>query len=358
MKALVLWAEKDSANLGVRALSEGSAALLRSVWPEVEVSFQGNRPGDAPMEIHHPRAVAEHLASRRSDLRDWLSGFDVVLDTRAGDSFADIYGLYRLTAMSFMAEVVRTTKVPLVMAPQTIGPFNTRRGRELGRWSLRRATAVMARDAVSAGYAAGLGRPVDVLSTDMVFALPVPEPEKTLDVALNVSGLLWTDNPHVDAAGYQLTIRGLIRGLLDRGRRVTLVPHVLDSPVADNDIPVAAALSTEFGGDIDVAIPDSLTSVREILAGAQVVIGSRMHACLNAISVGTPALPLAYSRKFLPLLNDIGWYHTIDLRSDTCGVEHILATIESPSFTGGTAATVQRAATLLEPARQALRAVC
>ena len=45
------------------------------------------------------------------------------------------------------------------------------------------------------------------------------------------------------------------------------------------------------------------------------MIGSRMHACLNALSVGTPAIPLAYSRKFAPLLGDLGWAHVVDLRT-------------------------------------------
>ena len=40
-----------------------------------------------------------------------------------------------------------------------------------------------------------------------------------------------------------------------------------------------------------------------------------MHACLNALSVGTPAIPLAYSRKFEPLLADLGWRSVVDLRT-------------------------------------------
>lgn len=82
---------------------------------------------------------------------------------------------------------------------------------------------------------------------------------------------------------------------------------MLDSPVVDNDVPVAESLGAEYGGAVDVMVPKSLTDVRETLASATVAIGPRMHACLNAIPLGTPALPLAYSRKFLPLLNDIGW---------------------------------------------------
>src|SRR5699024_9500305 len=39
-------------------------------------------------------------------------------------------------------------------------------------------------------------------------------------------------------------------------------------------------------------------------------------ACLNALSVGTPAIPLAYSRKFAPLLDSVGWTTGFDLRTD------------------------------------------
>lgn len=357
MKALLLWAEPDSMNLGVRALADGAASMVGKVWPDVEVSLQGNRPGDAPIEIFHPKAVLQHLASRDGDLVDWIRGFDLVLDTRAGDSFADIYGLYRLTSMSLMAEVVRRAGVPLVMAPQTIGPFGSRRGRTLGRWSLRHASCVMARDSISAGYAAGLGRSVDVSTTDVVFALDVPVRERTRDVVVNVSGLLWQPNSHVDSARYQLLVRSLLQGLISHGRRVTLLPHVLDSPIVDNDVPVARALAAEFGGEVELAVPESLSAAREILATARAAIGSRMHACLNAMSVGTPALPLAYSRKFQPLLDDLGWYHTVDLRSDEADADRILKRLESPDFTNGVDTARARAAELLEPAYAALRSV-
>jgi polysaccharide pyruvyl transferase WcaK-like protein len=53
-----------------------------------------------------------------------------------------------------------------------------------------------------------------------------------------------------------------------------------------------------------------------------------MHACLNALSTGTSAIPLAYSRKFSPLLEDLGWHHTIDLRRRDSYVDEILGKIE------------------------------
>ena len=52
------------------------------------------------------------------------------------------------------AEFAAQAGVPHVLAPQTIGPFGTRRGRLLARRNLARATAVFARDPLSADAAA------------------------------------------------------------------------------------------------------------------------------------------------------------------------------------------------------------
>ncbi|GMA86213.1 hypothetical protein GCM10025868_14630 [Angustibacter aerolatus] len=250
--------------------------------------------------------------------------------------------------------------VPLVLAPQTIGPFDTRQGRVIGRRSMRTAALVMARDSVSERVSRELGRPADVLTTDVVFAIPVPEIERTRDVVLNVSGLLWQDSPHVDASSYREVVMNLSRRLLADGRRITLLAHVLDSKVADNDVPavheVARLLEAE-GHEVEVVVPTDLDGVRQTVGSAQVVIGSRMHACLNALSLGTPAVPLAYSRKFAPLLGDLGWPHTIDLRTHADPVAGVLEVLERTDLFDTAKQVVATAAETRALARQALQSV-
>ena len=305
MKVLILWADQRSSNLGVRALAEGSGALVRRVWPDATTSFQSYGPGDAPMRVGDPKSLVREWATNRQGLRAWLKSFDLVVDTRAGDSFADIYGLRRLTTMSLLAEFARRCGVPVVLGPQTIGPFDTRRGTRIGSYTLKKATAVLARDSVSARHAFQLGRPVDVLATDVVFALDVPVMEKRFDVLLNVSGLLWRSDAHVDSAAYRSTVAEVYDGLTASGRTVALLAHVVHSDDADNDVPAIRAFVDDHAAGAEIVTPTSLTDVRELIASAGLVIGSRMHACLNALSVGTPAIPLAYSRKFAPLLGAI-----------------------------------------------------
>ena len=354
MRALVAWADDTSRNLGVRALAQGSRALLERVWPDAEVDYQNFGTGAAPMPLGRLRGMVKERVTGRNGLLEWLSGYDLVMDTRSGDSFADIYGAARLRRMTAFGELAAEAGVPVVLAPQTIGPFATRQGAVLARWTLRRAATVMVRDSDSAACARGLGREPDVRTTDVVFALPVPQVPRTRDVVLNVSGLLWQPGPHVDSAGYRATVQDLLTTLLRNGRQVTLLAHVLDSPLADNDVPTVRGLADQHPG-VELVVPADLEEVRRVVASAQVVVGSRMHACLNALSVGTPAVPMAYSRKFAPLLADLGWNHTVDLRTDPDAAAAVLKVLAVEDLAAQAEQVRTRAGALLVPAEDALR---
>ena len=354
MRALVAWADDTSRNLGVRALAQGSGALVERVWPDAQVDFQNFGTGVAPMPLGRLRGMVKERVTGRRGLVEWLSGYDLVIDTRSGDSFADIYGTTRLRRMTAFGELAAEAGVPVVLGPQTIGPFDSRQGRALARWTLRRAASVMVRDGDSATCARGLGREPDVRTTDVVFALPVPPAEKSRDVVLNVSGLLWQPGPHVDSAGYRRTVHDLLTTLLANGREVTLLAHVLDSSLADNDVPTVRGLAEQYPR-VELVVPSDLAEVRRVVASAGVVVGSRMHACLNALSVGTPAVPLAYSRKFAPLLADLGWEHTVDLRTDPDPAAAVLQLLTLEGLPEQAEQVRTRASELLRPAENALR---
>src|SRR4029453_18656567 len=147
----------------------------------------------------------------------------------------------------------------------------------------------------------------DAVTSDLAFAIPPPEPvARHRDVILNVSGLLWQENPHLDAHAYRETVTTIVRMLLARSRPVALLPHVLDSHDRDNDAPAVDALAAEFGADLEVLAPRDLDDARAIIAGSRVLIGARMHACLNALSTRVSAVALGSPRKFSPPFHAIG----------------------------------------------------
>lgn len=352
MRTLVAWAGDQSPNLGVRALAQGSADLLRSVWPDAEIEFMdfGQRPSTMPWG--RVRSLVRERVTGRFGMMEWLDQFDVYWDTRSGDSFADIYGLDRHTKMGMVHDFAVQAGARAVLAPQTIGPFDTRRGRMLARRTLRRSSLVFARDPISARAASELGRPVDRLTSDLVFAISEPVVTTRRDVLLNVSGLLWGDeNSHVDGESYRAAVREIIDGLLARGRSVTLLPHVIDSPFPDTDAPVTRRLVEEYDGRIDAFYPESLDDVRGAIGGAQLVIGARMHACLNALSTGVPALAMAYSRKFQPLMDELGWDAVVSLREDgASAAQRVLALADRDDLS-------ERALAVRDRGREAMRSM-
>lgn len=355
-RVLVLWADADSSNLGVRVLGEGAAALARKAWGQDSVvDFQSFELGPLGTQLSG-KIVLRGLLTGSAGLKARMKSYDAVIDTGAGDSFTDIYGIKRLAIMVYTRLVAKSAGVPVVLAPQTIGPFKSFLGRTAAKRTLRDASAVMARDSISANFSASLGRTVDCLATDVVFSLPASAAPRTStsDVLLNVSGLLWATDSHGSSTAYRDLVRALIEGCLSRGRTVTLLAHVLDNPSLDNDMGAIDPLRSEFGDQVDVFIPSDLNDARDFIAGANIVIGARMHACLNALSLGVPAIPLAYSRKFAPLLADIGWPYTMDLNVEKDIVEKVMALLDARELKAEALNVRSRAEALLEAAAERL----
>lgn len=354
MRVLIGWADDTSPNLGVRALGEGSVDLLRRLWPDAEFVYMNYRRRPAEIPWGRSRSLMRERITGQKGMMRWLADFDLLWDTRSGDSFADIYGLPRHITMSLIHEFATQAGTDVVLAPQTIGPFRTARGRWLARRSLHRSSLVLSRDPQSSSAAAALGRPVDLEASDLVFGLDQPTVGERRDVLLNVSGLLWHGDAHVDPNAYRAAVHGIIRGLLAEGRGVTLLPHVLDSTDIDNDVPVSLELADRYSGEIDVLVPTDLADARSAIAGATLVIGARMHACLNALSTGTPAVAMAYSRKFAPLMESIGWRHVVQILGTDDLAAAVLERAGADELVEEAAAAQQRGLRLLRPVTELL----
>jgi len=359
VRVLVLWADERSPNLGVRTLARGSRDLIDSVWPDTEVEYADftARPPQVPWG--QVRSLVRERVTGRLGMKQWLEGFDLVWDTRSGDSFSDIYGSHRHSVMSAVHEFAAQAHRPVVMAPQTIGPFMSGSGRMLARRSLHRSALVFARDPVSAAAAEALGRPVDAVTSDLAFAIAPPDPvARRRDVILNVSGLLWRENPHLDARVYREAVTAIVRMLLADSRSVALLPHVLDSHDRDNDAPAVDALTAEFGDDLEPLAPRDLDDARAIIAGSRVLIGARMHACLNALSTGVPAIAMAYSRKFAPLFDAIGWPYSVPATAlGTETAARVLEILAVPTLGESAQRARARGRSSLSPIRPALESL-
>lgn len=372
----LLWHSTNSGNLGVGALTLANVAIARGV-----ARAQGYEPHFVVMAMRDSQPASgdfQALESFPIDSRAMLSpnGFwraagavDCVLDIGAGDSFADIYGPKRFAFLWLTKWMVERHGVPLLLSPQTIGPFTKTAYRSFAEWVLRRALAVVARDEKSLAAARDLAPNARVLlSADVAFELPytsraAERGKGRLRVGVNASGLLFHEaetgrNRFGLSADYAAFTRQLIAELQARGAEVHLITHATsDRDPTDDDRALADRLAEEFPGTVRVPDFPGPSEAKSYISGLDFLVAGRMHACIGAFSAGTPVVPVAYSRKFDGLFGMLGYHHLLPVTGyDADGaVAFVLDALDRrDELSAAEAAGMGKATALLDVYRAAL----
>lgn len=319
----MLWHSPNSGNLGVGALTLGNMELARraaaAVGRDVAFNLIGFVDPGRPFYVSGENVAVTALDGKGilpgGTLDRALGGVDAVLDIGGGDSFTDIYGPKRFFYMSWTKFRVLARGLPLVLSPQTIGPFDRGWSRRVAARLMARARHVFARDPQSLAVARQLsGGAVVSQAADVAFAMPFEAISHGpgTHVGINVSGLLFNggysgSNEFGMTIAYADFTRKLVAALLARGGvTVHLVPHVLsDALPQDDDRAAIARLAQEFPqAKVAPDFPDPIAA-KSYIAGLDLLVGGRMHACIAAHSSGVAVVPVAYSRKFAGLFGDL-----------------------------------------------------
>lgn len=333
----LMWHSLGSGNLGVGALTESNIAIVRGVAEELGLRVRfvvlGTSDATVPQLAAELAAAGHELQVRRirvfrAEFREAVRACDLVLDIGEGDSFADIYGLKRFLFYWYSKNIVCSVGRPLILSPQTIGPFDGGIARLLARQVMKRCARVFARDNLSSAYLKELGMTGNVdEAIDVAFRLPFTRPAPRNDgkvrLGINVSGLLlnggYTGNNQFGLSiDYAATMRELLRQLTSRSDvEVHLVSHVIEPhmPVED-DVAAAKLLAAEFPGIVVAPTFARPSEAKSYIAGMDFFTGARMHACIAAFSSGVPVIPMAYSRKFNGLFGTLGYSHVADCKKE------------------------------------------
>jgi polysaccharide pyruvyl transferase WcaK-like protein len=257
-----------------------------------------------------------------------LLGSSAVLDLSGGDSFTDLYGPRRFKAVTLVKQIALENRIPLVLLPQTYGPFNEPKNRRVAESIVRRARVAWARDQRSFDALRELlGAFFDPerhrCGVDVAFgleSLQPPPPVRDAFLAFldkrsgpvagfNVSGLIYND-PDTAAAQYglkadyrQVVVGFLQRLLKESDCRIVLIPHVVTPPGHyESDIQACqsvAELLAPAGADRITVLP-ALSDPREVkwvIGKTDWFCGTRMHSTIAALSSGVPTAAIAYSLK-------------------------------------------------------------
>ena len=251
-------------------------------------------------------------------------------DIRGGDSFSDIYGLKHFLLGSLEVIAVVLVRGRIVLFPQTYGPYKFAIARAVARFILRRASVIFSRDRESMSTVTQLiGEPNRCqFCPDVAFSLEARPPDQLLIepplqnspllIGLNVNGLMFNGGyTRKNMFGLKLDYPAFLVRLVERllaepDRQLLLVPHTFAPPTSvQSDLAACGKVRDQLPAALQarvhiVAGEYDESQIKAVIGKCVFLIGSRMHACIAALSQGIPAVGVAYSKKFRGVFETVG----------------------------------------------------
>lgn len=240
---------------------------------------------------------------------------DLIIDLTQGDSFTDIYGFNRFISYTLDKITVEKLGVPLVLGPQTYGPYRKLLTKFIAKKAIQKADCVFSRDLLSKTYLDDMKVNKDVyVGTDLAVGLPYTKENKlSKSVGINISGLLWPDKVEVTETKFSLKcdyrefMIKTVQLFIDRGYSVYFISHV------GADYQACCEMKKIFPMATLMDPFETPVEAKSFISRLEVFIGARMHATIAALSSGVSVIPIAYSRKFKGLFENCQYDIGVDL---------------------------------------------
>ena len=326
----------EDANLGCVALSISNIKIIDEVLNKEKlkaryVLFVNEKMQQPQIDFIHNEYEYRIYSSCKKTLKhpiQWITskifiGCDIVFNICAGDGFTSIYGIRRTFSETYMSWLAKMSKCKIVLAPQTIGPFENILSCWIAKRTLKYIDLIFARDVMSTNCCESMGakeKTIEVI--DVAFALPYQKQiVQKNKIGINVSGLLYRggyngNNYFGLSFDYQLYIKKLIKVLLSQGFSVDLIAHVIsDANLVEDDFSACNEIANEIKGVCVAPKFSSPIEAKSYISGMDFFIGARMHSTIAAFSSGVPVVPIAYSRKVNGLYNSLEYPYYIDAKA-------------------------------------------
>jgi colanic acid/amylovoran biosynthesis protein len=252
---------------------------------------------------------------------------DALLDI-SGYAFGDKWGWRLARNLAARAASYRRRGKPVILLPQMLGPFDDPRVRAMFARLKEHADVVYARDRVSLHCARNAGGRTDnvrIAPDITVFcdASPRTAPLAERGYVCFVPNTRMLDKGRDLGWGdYVSLMQAAGREVIARGLRVAMVVH--DSAGSD------AALAERMTAGLDrtrcdLYVEPDPVRIKQFIGGARLLVGSRFHSIVGALSTGVPAVTLGWAHKYDALLEDFGAPQLMHRPSDP--PEHLVALV-------------------------------
>lgn len=226
-----------------------------------------------------------------------------------GDGFSDIYSTDTFFSRLHETNIAMKRNIPVIILPQTIGPFKEESNRVIANRILQYATRIYVRDDKfikelnSMGLKYEMTKDLSAYMKPQSFDIDI----KPNAVGLNVSGLTYSNTFRTLSGqfdSYPYLVNAIIRYFQTLNVPIYLIPHSYNynNPEVSNDDLVAIRdlyAKLENNANVYVVDRDMISpQVKYVISRMSFFIGTRMHANFAAIYTKVPLFGLAYSYKF------------------------------------------------------------
>ena len=256
-----------------------------------------------------------------------VDGVDAIVDV-SGFSYADVWG--SAPARTTWAYVCSANKhgKPYIFLPQAWGPFTQRGVAHMTRRLLRSSPLVYARDQESLSHLTSLcgSRTEKIrLAPDIAFRFAGDAPEAGAKL-LTDHGIATQGSPIVGIAPnmriyerakgegenneYVRLLVDLAGQIVQFGALVVLIPHEIGLRDDGQDDRFLCALIRKAASHMDKvhAMTDgySAAAIKSVIARLDLLVASRFHSIVAALSSRVPPVVIGWSHKYIELMGSLG----------------------------------------------------
>ncbi|MFF7632727.1 polysaccharide pyruvyl transferase family protein [Kitasatospora sp. NPDC008050] len=218
--------------------------------------------------------------------------------------------------------LARRFRVPVVLAPQSFGPFPTRAQRLMMRRVLGSCRRVVARESISVHRLAAAGVPTAavVRGVDSAFAFHSRSRRpwrEELGIAPQDRMVLVTAREFLSGqaqGGYERAMAAAIGHLLGLGCTVVLAPQVTCAFQADDDRIVNARIAALVADPRLLVLTDGGVDHHDIFAlyqAADLILGTRFHSVIFGLVARVPCAAVEYDHKTRGIMADLSLEHWV-----------------------------------------------
>ncbi len=283
---------------------------IQSIGAALKLPFRFKGLDISSLSYLIPRSLRRYLQSHYGIYLE--ADIDVILDM-SGFAYGDQWPARSLRNLCREIQRFRKKGKKVILLPQALGPFDNTSPQNLARKSLPLANLVFPRDKISFEHLTKLCGasesfvccPDFTAEVVMVDEQPITrqEADKTGTFLLipNFNMLSQTAEGSFSQAGY----KELFSTLAVLGKEAGYTPILLNHE-GNRDAELCRQIQALIPFEIEMIAPESGMAIKKIIASSSMVLSSRYHACVSALSQGVPCLGTSWSHKYETLYSEYG----------------------------------------------------